>query len=237
MSRAPGAGLTGVLGGTFDPIHLGHLRAAEEVVEKLGLRQMLFVPSASPPHKSAGAVAPAALRLRWVLAAIADNQAFEADDLELRRAGPSYSVDTMREIGARLSPDKPVFVLGWDAFVEMGSWRQPEVLLTLCHLVVVTRPSNQRAEEAPSRGGCSSLQEGFAAGLGADFEFEAGGQEARHRTAGTWARRLEISALDISATEIRERLHGGGSVRYLVPAAIYQDLCASGIYAEEERSA
>jgi nicotinate-nucleotide adenylyltransferase len=126
-----GAGLLGVFGGTFNPIHLGHLRAAEQVVEILGLDRMLFVPAADPPHKREEALAPAELRLAWVRRAVAGNKRFEVDALELGRRGPSFSVDTLREIGARVAPKRPVFVIGCDALAELGSWREPETILRL----------------------------------------------------------------------------------------------------------
>ena len=97
----------GILGGTFNPIHVGHLRAAEEVSEILGLERVVFVPSAEPPHKEGEteAIAPAKLRCEWVRLAVADNPSFSLDTLEVERSGPSYSVDTLRIFGERLAPE------------------------------------------------------------------------------------------------------------------------------------
>ena len=105
----------GVLGGTFNPIHIGHLRAAEEASEILGLDRMVFVPSAEPPHKEGvdEVIAPAELRCDWVRRAIADNPRFALDLLEIERPGPSYSVDTLRSFGEQMAPEKPVFVIGF----------------------------------------------------------------------------------------------------------------------------
>ena len=130
-------GLIGVYGGTFNPIHVGHLRAAEEVAEVLGLSRVLFVPSATPPHKvedQRDAIAPAADRLAWVRLAIADNPRFEASAIEVERGGASYLVDTLRELRAKLAPGEPVFLVGSDAFAEMGAWREP----VSCFFVVPT---------------------------------------------------------------------------------------------------
>ena len=133
----------GILGGTFNPIHFGHLRAAEEVAEVLGLARMVFVPSADPPHKSNrphDRIAPAAQRLDWVELAIRDNPLFEVDSLEIDRGGASYSVETLRVFGERLAPAKPVFTIGQDAFVEIDSWRDPAALFECAHFAVMTRP-------------------------------------------------------------------------------------------------
>ena len=202
--------LVGIFGGTFNPIHVGHLRAAEEVAEQLGLARVLFVPAADPPLKRADgqALAPAADRLAWVTAAIRDNPLFEASALELERKGPSYTVDPLRALRAELAPAELVFVVGQDAFVDLDSWRQPEVLPTLAHFAVVTRPP-----------GGGDLPDWLPSSLAASCEIDADGQGARHREAGTWIRRLEISALDVSATDLRHRLREGRSVRYLVPEA------------------
>jgi nicotinate-nucleotide adenylyltransferase len=212
-------GLLGVFGGTFDPIHLGHLRAAEQVVELLGLERLLFVPSGTPPHKRAGGLAPAPLRLEWVRRAVAGNKRFETDPLEVERAGPSFSVDTLRAIGARVAPHRPVLVMGCDALAELASWREPRAILELAHLAVMER----------SEGG-GSLRERFPAELVGDVELAGDGRSARHRSAGTWVRWLEIDALPISATDVRARLRAGRSVRYLLPEAIHDDVVASGVY-------
>ena len=216
---------TGVYGGTFNPIHVGHLRAAEEVVELLRLQRMIFVPSARPPHKSPGddVIAPADQRLSWVETAVTSNPRFEVDPIEVERDGPSYLVDTLRALGERLAPELPVFTLGCDAFQEMDTWREPKTLLSLAHFAVTTRP--------PLRTG--SLQEWLPAGLGADFEVAPDGLSARHREADTWIRLMPITALDISASDIRRRLRVGGSVRYLLPEAIHDAVVSSDCYAAD----
>lgn len=223
----------GVFGGTFNPVHLGHLRAAEEVVELLGLERMLFVPSADPPHKDArhGVLAPAGQRYAWVEAAVADNPRFVADPLELERAGPSYSVDTLAVIGERVKPAKPVFVIGDEAFAELGSWREPRRLLGLAHFAVLARPP--RKGRAPT----ASLADCLPDALAADVEIEPGGLAGRHCHGDGWIRLLEIAALDVSATEVRARLRSGRSVRYLVPEPVRSAVVESGIYAGEEAAA
>jgi len=221
MSRAA---RVGIFGGTFNPIHLGHLHAAEEVVEALGLERMLFVPSGEPPHKTGSQrdpIAPPALRLAWVRAATAGNPRFAVDALEVERGGTSYSVETLRTLGEQIAPDLPVFVLGLDAFAEVGTWREPEALFTLANFAVITRPG--RPADAASHW--------LPARMHSAFELARDGRSARHRAAGTWARLLEIAALDISASEIRARLRSGRSVRYLLPEAILEAVLQSRVYA------
>ena len=194
-----GEAKTGVYGGIFNPIHVGHLRAAEEVVERLGLERMIFVPSARPPHKQADnddPIAPAEERLAWVREAIADNPHFCVDALEVDREGPSYLVDTLRELRERAGGVPPIFVLGCDAFLEIETWREPESLLALASFAVTTRP--------PVRQG--SLREWLPHHLGAAFEVAPDGLSARHREASTWIRVVEITALDVSASAIRARV-------------------------------
>ena len=200
--------LIGIFGGTFNPIHVGHLRAAEEVAESLDLAQVLFVPAADPPLKRDGgvALAPAIDRFRWVEAAIAGNPRFEVSTAEQDRTGPSFLVDTLRLLREELAPAELVFILGQDAFAQLDAWRAPDLLPTLAHLAVVTRPP-----------GGGDLADWLPACLAADIEIDPGGQLARHETAGTWIRRVPISAFDVSATDIRQRLRDGRSIRYLVP--------------------
>jgi nicotinate-nucleotide adenylyltransferase len=215
----------GIFGGTFNPIHLGHLRAAEEVAEALGIARVLFVPSSLPPHKTDDPddpIAPAEARLAWVRAAIAGNSRFEVDSLEIDRAGPSYSVDTVREVCARITPEPPVFIIGQDAFVEVSDWREPEALFELAHFAVITRPP----------AGAGSLVDWLPKCVRDDVEIAEDGLSGRHRSGSTWVRIVEITALDISASEIRARLRAGRSVRYLLPESVAGLVEQSGVYGE-----
>jgi len=213
----------GIFGGTFNPIHLGHLRAAEEVREALELERMLFVPAARPPHKrgaNAAELAPAEARLHWLRSALEGNAAFEADPLELERGGPSYSIDTLRAIAQRTAPEPPVFVVGCDAFADLGTWREPEALFALAHMAVMTRP--------PVSDG--SLADWLPKCVRDDVELAPDGRSARHRRAPTWIRLVSVTALDISSSDIRARIRAGRSVRYLVPEAARRAILASGAY-------
>ena len=222
-SRASEGTSVGVFGGTFNPIHLGHLRAAEEVREALGLARVVFVPSADPPLKRAAAerMAPARERLAWVELAVRGQPGFAVDALELARPGPSYTVDTLRVFADRLAPERPIFIVGCDAFAELASWREPKTLLELAHFAVVSRP--------PATG---TLGDWIPPELSADLLLAPGRQAAQHRSAGTWLRHVPIGALDISSTELRKRLSEGRSVRYLLPDSVHDAVLRSGIYAD-----
>lgn len=214
--------MIGIYGGTFNPIHVGHLRAAEEVVEALDLDRMVFIPSARPPHKldEADETAPARLRLEWVELAIRDNPRFAADPIEVDRPGPSFLVDTLRALRDGNPGEELTFVVGQDAFSEMGGWREPREIFRLAHVAVTTRP--------PVLDG--SLADWLPACVAQDFEMGDGGQTARHREAGTRIRRIAVTPLDVSASEIRRRLRSGRSIRYLVPETVRTAIIASGAY-------
>jgi nicotinate-nucleotide adenylyltransferase len=189
----------------------------------LSLERVLLVPSGTPPHKVGTAGAPLASaqqRLEWTRKAVASRPGLEADDLELRRDGPSYTVDTVREI-ARRSGEPPVFIIGDDAFSLFSTWRAPEQLLALCHFAVMTRPP----------GVAGSLHDWLPASAREHVEFYDEGRSARHREAGTWIRIVPIDALAISSSDVRARLREGRSVRYLIPEEVRSEVESSGVYA------
>ena len=211
----------GVFGGTFNPIHRGHVHAALGVCDALGLERVVLVPTAIQPLKRGGGaiMAPAADRLAWAELAAAAHPQLSVDAVEVEREGASYTVDTVRILAERFG-EPPVFVIGQDAFVDLPAWREPERLLTLCHLAVLPRPPV----------GEGSVAEWLPEALARDYEFSADGHVAHHRRAGTWIRTVPVDALDISATEVRRRIAVGESIRDLVPEAVAEAVEASGIY-------
>jgi nicotinate-nucleotide adenylyltransferase len=247
----------GIYGGTFNPIHLGHLRAAEEVREQLGLERIVFIPAASPPHKQASSgadsIAPAHQRLEWLRQATSDNPHFEVDPIEIERGGASFTVDTLRELSRRKLGELPVFVIGRDAFLELGTWREPEALLKLAHFAVTTRPSASTAAErgaGPLPGGTTSgttgettsgttdraslaesLTDWLPDSLRSVVALAPDGQSGRHLESATWIRHIEITALDISASAVRRRLRARKSIRYLVAENVRQDIAKCPHYA------
>ena len=224
MSQAANETRIGLFGGTFNPIHLAHLRAAEEVREALRLERILFIPSAVPPHKTSdpeNPIASAGERVDWVEQAIAGHKAFSIDRIEIDREGRSFLVDTLQHIREReAGRRRTVFILGEDAFAEMGEWREPEKIFALTDLAVMTRPPGQLrnlADRIPS--------------IAKDaFSFGEDGTQAVHQTAGTTIQLVPISALDISSSLIRERCREGRSIRFLVPDAVRDRIERSGCY-------
>jgi nicotinate-nucleotide adenylyltransferase len=211
--------LIGVYGGTFDPIHYAHLRAAEEVAEQLGLCEVRFVPAGRPNLRGAPQATPEQ-RARMVALAIAGNPAFVLERCEIDRAGVSYTVDTLEQFRDALQPDAALaLILGADAFARLASWSRWERLFELAHLAVVARPGVALAPERwdPAlRRVWSARHVPAPAGLA---DVPAG----RIVTAST---RL----LDISASEIRERLRRGASVRYLLPESVLDYIRSQSLY-------
>jgi len=218
------AGRIGLFGGTFNPIHLGHLRAAEEVREALDLERVLFIPSHPPPLKVGDVynpIASAEQRLQWVELAIAAQKAFSVDRLEIDREGLSYLVDTLRAIRDRETGGrKMVFILGEDAYAEMGDWRDPAGIFGLTDLAVMTRPPGQLA----------SLADRMPSVARDLYTLSEDGQSAIHREAGTRIDLVPISALDISSSKVREACRAGHSIRFLVPETIREPIEVSERY-------
>ena len=214
--------MIGIYGGTFNPIHTTHLRAAEEVCEGLGLQRMLFIPSARPPHKSEcnQPIASADLRFQWVQMALAGHPVFEADPIERDRPGHSYLVDTLKALRERRAGQKLVFVVGQDAFSEMGTWRSPREIFSLVDIAVTTRPPKIEA----------ALEAWLPDCVHNDFDIDALKQSATHRTSDTSIRLVPVTPLDISASRIRRAIRTGQSIRYLVPESIRQSILESGVY-------
>ncbi len=207
----------GVLGGTFNPVHFAHLRLAEVARETLGLERVLFVPAGEPPLKSAD-IAPAADRLSMLRHATASNPGFEVLDLELRRAGPSYTVDTLRELSRNAVAEPLWFILGSDALADVARWVQPATLFGLANFAVVERP------------GClGSPRELLPAALIESFR---DGPNGLVHESGTELRTLPFAPLAVSASEIRLRVARGESIRYLVPDSVIDYIDKHQLYRE-----
>ena len=213
----------GIYGGTFNPIHRGHLKAAREVATALDLDKVIFVPSANPPHKTDvgnDPIAPAADRMRWVEIAVADTDDFEVSGLELAREGASYSIDTLEHLAEKLAPAKLFFILGHDAFIEMGTWRSPEEILQMVDVVVMSRPP-----VAP--GALEEWLPEFAKHL---VDIAPDGKSAKNKNSNAQILVLDIDALKVSASEIRRKLARGESIADQVPEAALDEIVSSGHY-------
>jgi len=210
----------GILGGTFDPIHLAHLRCAEEAREALDLDEILFLPSASPPHKTNRTVSPAADRLAMVEIAIAGNPAFRACPMEVERSGHSYSVDTLRALREGLPAEtRLVFLVGVDAFREIGTWKEYRSLFRLADVAVLSRPDCRLGRPRAV----------LPVAARGDFCYDSDRTTLLHKS-GNRILFLDVTALDISATEIRTRVRRGQSIRYLVPAGVERYLSRKRLY-------
>jgi nicotinate-nucleotide adenylyltransferase len=217
MSSAP----VGILGGTFDPIHYGHLRLSQEVGEGLKLGEVRFVPSGTPPHRTAPRIS-ALERLEMVRIAVRDNPLFSIDEREIQRSGPGYTVDTLTELRREIGPTRPLCLLvGADAFLDLATWSRWHELFGLAHIVVAHRPGfpvdtwQDRMPQPLAREYASRmLRQPLAVHLA-----PAGGIAV-----------VAIAALDISATRIRDCIAAGTSPRYLLPDSVLDYIQTRQLY-------
>ncbi len=206
----------GVFGGTFNPVHYGHLRSALELVERLDFDELRLMPSALPPHREAPDCS-AEDRAAMVQLAVAEEPRLTCDSRELKRAGPSYTYDSLAELRAELGADRALcMVLGCDAVLDIDTWHRWTELLALAHIVVLARPG----WELPS--------EGVVAGWLHDHALPDGAAIAARPCGGILVQ--ELRPLDISSTEIRELLAAGSSIRYLTPQSVLEYIDAKQLY-------
>jgi nicotinate-nucleotide adenylyltransferase len=215
----------GLFGGSFNPIHLGHLRSAEEIREAFQLARIYFIPAARPPHKSNGELAPAHHRLRMVELAVADNPFFSVSAVELERVGTSYSVDTIRYLLTFLQPASLVFVVGLDAFHELHTWKEYTAIPELCDLIVTSRPGIPTPH--PEKLLPIALQDVFC--------YDSQANTYRHVSGHTLVLH-QIEGLNIAASTIRSKVREGKSLRYLVPPAVAAYIIEHTLYQSEVQS-
>lgn len=195
----------GVLGGTFDPVHNGHLIVAEEAKTRLNLVEIIFVPAGQPWLKAAKPISPAEHRLQMLRLAIADKPYFKLSSIEIERTGPSYTVDTITELRDKFgSEDELFFILGWDSLAELPQWREPSRLIKMCYLVAVPRPGYPRPK--------LKTLEVIIRGLSQRVML------------------MKKPEIDISASAIRERVARGLSIRHLVPEPVNRYIKEHGLY-------
>lgn len=205
----------GIFGGTFDPIHYGHLRTAFELIQALRLSEVLFMPAGNPPHRDV-TVANPELRLQMVKAAIAHQPGFNVDDREIRRVGPSYSVDTLAELRAEMPERSICLIVGMDAFLGLPKWHQWQDILKLAHLIVAHRPGWR----APTMGPLGELLVDGGTGRVDDLHENKAGRIFIHA----------VTQLEISSTEVRKLIAMGRDPRYLMPDAVRDVIQQSGCY-------
>lgn len=194
----------GVMGGTFDPPHNGHLSMARQVRDRLKLESVIFVPAGQPWFKSEMPVSPAGDRLEMVKLAIASHPFFKLSSIEIDRPGPSYTVDTLVQLRSELSSETELlFLIGWDSLAQLPDWREPSRMIGLCTLVALPRP-------------------GYAPDLAA----------LENRIPGISGHiiMLDIPQMEVSATDIRERVARGGDISKLVPERVAEYIRDTGLY-------
>jgi nicotinate-nucleotide adenylyltransferase len=216
MSATASSGPVGIFGGTFDPIHLGHLRTGFELLQLLSLAELRWIPVGDPGHREAP-LASAELRLAMLRAAVADQPGFVVDDREMRRAGASFTIDTLEELRAEL-PGRPLcLVLGMDAFLGFTRWRRWQDILALAHLVVAHRPGWER----PMEGELGGLLAARGTTLAADLHAATAGRIYVHA----------VTQLEISSTGLRDIITSGRDPRFLVPEPVRTIILETGCYA------
>lgn len=216
VARAEGRGPLGIFGGTFDPVHNGHLRTAVELRDALHLGEVRFLPSGNPPHREA-TQASAEMRVALVCAAVAGEPGLTVDDRETRRSGLSYSVDTLAELRAEFPERSLCLLLGMDAFLGLPHWHRWRELLDLAHVVVAHRPG----WKAPTQGPLGEVMVDRGTGSVRDLHEVRAGRIFVHAA----------TQLEISSTELRRLIARDRNPRYLVPDSVCKLLRETGWYA------
>ena len=210
----------GLLGGTFNPIHVGHLRAAVEVREAFNLDKLLLIPSANPPHKSADQVANAEDRLEMVRLAIKGVPSLEVSDVELNRQGPSYTIETLRYFQDQYGPGSEIhFIVGQDAFSEITTWKSYKELFSTAHFIVMTRPGSK----------LSGIEDFIHAHISQAYQYDAVLNRYSHPE---WCSIfcVDITHIDVSASEIRDCVKHGRPIGFLVPDTVESFIVEKGLY-------
>jgi nicotinate-nucleotide adenylyltransferase len=213
----------GLLGGTFNPVHTGHLHAAEEVRRRAGLRRVLFIPSYIPPHKQSAEIASPEDRFAMVRLAVHGHPAFEASAVEIDARETSYSIITLNKVKALHGDSRVFFIVGIDAFLEIGTWRSYREILAQCHFLVMSRPG-YRLDEARR-----ALPEDYAGTILDLQEFAPLTDDLADQYRIFL---VAIDALDISSTDIRRRVRQGRPISGLVPEAVAFHIRKKKLYQE-----
>ncbi|RJP59591.1 MAG: nicotinate-nucleotide adenylyltransferase [Deltaproteobacteria bacterium] len=210
----------GLFGGTFNPIHLGHLRSAEEVRELFNLQQVIFIPSANPPHKQGKNIISPIHRMEMVNLAIEGNQGFSVSDIEIKRHGKSYSIETIDYIRKIHGSDLILFfIMGIDAFTEISTWKDYINLFSRCNFVVTTRPGYS----------LTNLGTVLPPDVAGNFSYSS--EEDRFIHASNFSLYFrDITHLDISSSAVRKRIKENMSIRYLLPEKVIEYIKGHGLY-------
>lgn len=208
----------GIFGGTFDPVHIAHLRAAEEFAEILELDRVLMMVSAVPPHRESP-LASALDRLKMLELAVHDNPLLATSDLEVKREGPSFTLETVRKVQSESGGSMPYLALGVDAFFEIATWHKPADVMAEAHIVVLTRP-------------------GFEVDLISPISRELYDRYQNREgllvhESGATLRVIQVTSMNLSSSTIRSLITKGRSIRYLVPQPVFKYIQQNDIYKSE----
>lgn len=198
---------TGVFGGSFDPIHLGHLLLAEQCLEQARLDRVLFIPAATPPHKQDRDRAPGEHRVMMIKLAIGGNDRFQLDTCELERSGISYTVDTLQDLRGRFPDDQLFLLMGADSLHEFSTWKDPDIICKLATPLVVSRP------------GSEAVDLNLLSPYNDEPAMQAIGELA-----------FASIPIGISSTDLRNRIAGGKSIRYQTPSAVVEYIRDKRLY-------
>ncbi len=210
----------GIFGGTFNPVHYGHLFVADMARDAFSMDRVLFVPSSLPPHKNTVPVANAEDRLKMVGIAIEDNPDYDVLDVEIKRKGRSYSIETLRYLKDRYGTQTDIsFILGWDSFKDIVTWKDYKELFTLSNFVVVSRSGHNEM----------SIHECLPVEVSRDFCYDDKKKLYMH-TSNHFIVYLDTPLIEISSTMIRERLAQGRTVRYFMPRGVGEYITRHSIY-------
>ena len=217
----------GIFGGTFNPIHFGHLRAAVELREGFGLDAVYLIPSASPPHKDHDNLAPAADRMDMVKCAIEGHRGLRASDIELKRQGPSFTIDTICAFRKHLPDDAWLYlIIGIDAFLEIETWKSYEDLLHIIPLIVINRPDRKgRIQPSVNNAVTALLAKSALQGYECSMDTPCF-THCEKQPIFTF----NVTAMDISSTHIREQIGQNRPIDFLVPEAVRKYIDAKGLY-------
>lgn len=207
----------GILGGTFNPVHYGHLRSAEEVRERFALERIIFIPASIPPHKTEDLI-PFHHRYRMVELAVADNQCFSVSDIEGKRSGKSYSVETLELLMEKESDREFFFIVGSDAFSQFKTWRRPYDILKMTNIIVMERPGFP----------IEKIKKFIEVELGVPFQYNDDNEILI--STGKSIHLMKVTILDISSSEIRRKVYLGESIRYLVPPEVEKYIEMNKLY-------
>jgi len=217
----------GLFGGTFNPVHIGHLRAALEVKEGFDLDEVILIPAALPPHKIPAEVADAADRLHMLNLALEDTPGLKLSDVELKRSGPSYTIDTVQHFKHTLPDRSRIYlIMGMDAFLEIDTWKSYDELLLQIPFIIINRP---KSGIATNDFGWKFMEKYLTSKISTDYVFSESQSCYRAKNKQP-VYVFEVTSLDISSTRVRNLINEGRSIEYLVPPNVAEFINAKGLY-------